>query len=125
MASRVVLLRLQELRNAKILPLSSGARGESRPIGFRDSVTAWQGVQVIVFSFSKRECEALAMQMAALDLNSGDEKKLVDGIFHSAMDCLSDDDKRLPQIQVWACSRKTFFSCTSMFKLAKHPHSGS
>lgn len=52
----------------------------------------------IVFSFSKKECEALAQQMAALDLNTDDEKKLVDGIFHSAVDLLSEEDRRLPQI---------------------------
>lgn len=53
---------------------------------------------VIVFSFSKRDCEILAMQMAKLDLNVEDEKKLVDTIFSSAMDSLSDDDKKLPQV---------------------------
>lgn len=37
---------------------------------------------VIVFSFSKKECESLAMQMASLDLNSEDEKKMVSSIFH-------------------------------------------
>eukprot|EP00250_Pteridium_aquilinum_P006887 c16713_g1_i1 orf=90-3122(+) len=53
---------------------------------------------VIVFSFSKRECESLAMQMAKLDLNNEDEKSLVDGVFSNAMDSLSDDDKKLPQV---------------------------
>lgn len=53
---------------------------------------------VIVFSFSKRECEGLAMQMAKLDLNNEDEKSLVDGVFSNAMDSLTDDDKKLPQV---------------------------
>ncbi|EFN51100.1 hypothetical protein CHLNCDRAFT_141429 [Chlorella variabilis] len=53
---------------------------------------------VIVFSFSKKECEALAKQMQGLDLNEEAEKKLVDGIFSSAIDVLSDADRRLPQI---------------------------
>ncbi|KAL2622125.1 hypothetical protein R1flu_002330 [Riccia fluitans] len=53
---------------------------------------------VIVFSFSKRDCELQAMQMEKLDLNNEDEKKLVDQIFWSAMDCLSEDDKKLPQV---------------------------
>ncbi|KAI3427412.1 hypothetical protein D9Q98_010327 [Chlorella vulgaris] len=53
---------------------------------------------VIVFSFSKRECEALAQQMQAIDMNGEAEKKLVDGIFNSAIDCLSEEDRRLPQI---------------------------
>nr|CAB3466687.1 unnamed protein product [Digitaria exilis]CAB3469175.1 unnamed protein product [Digitaria exilis]CAB3469180.1 unnamed protein product [Digitaria exilis] len=55
---------------------------------------------VILFSFSKRECEFLAMQMAKMDLNEDDEKTNIETIFWSAMDLLSDDDKKLPQ----ACS---------------------
>ncbi|PPR89875.1 hypothetical protein GOBAR_AA30806 [Gossypium barbadense] len=50
---------------------------------------------VIIFSFSKRECEFLAMQM---DLNDDDEKGNIETIFWSAMDMLSDDDKKLPQV---------------------------
>lgn len=38
--------------------------------------------------------------MAKLDLNDENEKKLVDGIFWNAMDSLSDDDKKLPQVCV-------------------------
>ncbi|KAG6593624.1 DExH-box ATP-dependent RNA helicase DExH9, partial [Cucurbita argyrosperma subsp. sororia] len=53
---------------------------------------------VILFSFSKRECEFLAMQMAKLDLNGDDEKASIETIFWSAMDMLSDDDKKLPQV---------------------------
>ncbi|KAK9750052.1 hypothetical protein RND81_02G169900 [Saponaria officinalis] len=53
---------------------------------------------VILFSFSKRECENLAMQMAKMDLNVDDEKVNVETIFWSAMDILSDDDKKLPQV---------------------------
>lgn len=53
---------------------------------------------VILFSFSKRECEFLAMQMARMDLNEDDEKVNIETIFWSAMDMLSDDDKKLPQV---------------------------
>lgn len=53
---------------------------------------------VILFSFSKRECEFLAMQMAKMDLNQDDEKANIETIFWSAMDMLSDDDKKLPQV---------------------------
>ncbi|XP_010275960.1 PREDICTED: DExH-box ATP-dependent RNA helicase DExH9 isoform X2 [Nelumbo nucifera] len=52
---------------------------------------------VILFSFSKRDCELLAMQMAKMDLNEDDEKVNIETIFWSAMDMLSDDDKKLPQ----------------------------
>ncbi|XP_073012536.1 DExH-box ATP-dependent RNA helicase DExH9 [Typha latifolia] len=53
---------------------------------------------VILFSFSKRECEFLAMQMAKMDLNEDEEKINIETIFWSAMDILSDDDKKLPQV---------------------------
>ncbi|KAF3439318.1 hypothetical protein FNV43_RR17595 [Rhamnella rubrinervis] len=53
---------------------------------------------VILFSFSKRECESLAMQMAKMDLSSDTEKANIETIFWSAMDMLSDDDKKLPQV---------------------------
>ncbi|KAM0903507.1 hypothetical protein ACQ4PT_018607 [Festuca glaucescens] len=53
---------------------------------------------VILFSFSKKECEFLAMQMAKMDLNGEDEKVNIETIFWSAMDLLSDDDKKLPQV---------------------------
>jgi ATP-dependent RNA helicase DOB1 len=54
---------------------------------------------VIIFSFSKKECEVNAQQMAKLDFNSVEEKNLVDEVFNNAMDVLSEDDKKLPQVQ--------------------------
>lgn len=45
--------------------------------------------QVIVFSFSKKECETLALNMASLDLNSDEEKKMVTEIYDAALSCLS------------------------------------
>ncbi len=54
---------------------------------------------VIIFSFSKKECEAMALQMSKLDLNTEDEKKLVESVFMNALDSLSDDDKQLPQVE--------------------------
>jgi ATP-dependent RNA helicase DOB1 len=53
---------------------------------------------VIIFSFSRRECEALALQMSKLDFNSPREKELVEEVFTNAIDILSDDDKKLPQV---------------------------
>ncbi len=56
---------------------------------------------VIVFAFSKSECEGLVDQLEKqhVDLLGEDEKLLVDGIFGAAVDDLSEDDKRLPGIQ--------------------------
>ncbi|CAF1465826.1 unnamed protein product [Adineta steineri] len=53
---------------------------------------------VIVFSFSKKDCETYACAIAKLDFNSEDEKHLVEEVFNNAIDLLSDEDKRLPQI---------------------------
>ena len=54
---------------------------------------------VICFCFSKRECEENAMQLARLDFNDEQEKKLVEEVFENATDCLSEDDRELPQVK--------------------------
>lgn len=54
---------------------------------------------VIIFSFSKRDCEVYASQMARLDFNTIEEKKLVDEVFNNAMDVLNEEDRKLPQVQ--------------------------
>lgn len=38
--------------------------------------------------------------MAKMDLNNDDEKVNIETIFWSAMDMLSDDDKKLPQVSI-------------------------
>ena len=53
----------------------------------------------IVFSFSKKDCETYAMQMAKLDFNNDEEKALVEQVFLNAMEALSQDDQQLPQVQ--------------------------
>ncbi|KAI0713372.1 antiviral helicase [Earliella scabrosa] len=53
---------------------------------------------VIIFAFSKRECEALALTLAKLEFNSTEEQDLIANIFNNAMDNLSPDDRQLPQI---------------------------
>ncbi|KAI0320481.1 antiviral helicase [Amylostereum chailletii] len=53
---------------------------------------------VIVFAFSKRECEALALTLSKFEFNSVDEQALVDKIFTNAIAGLSPDDRSLPQI---------------------------
>ena len=54
---------------------------------------------VIVFSFSKRECEALAIQMSSMTFNDDSEKEMVSKVFNSALEMLSEEDKKLPQIE--------------------------
>ncbi|KAL1849049.1 ATP-dependent RNA helicase mtr4 [Paecilomyces lecythidis] len=54
---------------------------------------------VIVFSFSKRECESGALQMSKLAFNDDSEKEMVSKVFDSAIEMLSEEDRNLPQIQ--------------------------
>ena len=54
---------------------------------------------VIVFSFSKNQCEAYALQMSNLAFNDDSEKQMVDQVFNNALEMLSEEDKQLPQIQ--------------------------
>lgn len=54
---------------------------------------------VIVFAFSKKECEGLAVQMAKLEFNTDEEREMVAQVFENAISGLSDDDKTLPQIE--------------------------
>lgn len=68
----------------------------------------------IVFSFSRRECEAYAQYISsskkkkgpkpqaagdALDLNNEEEKEAVQSIFDAALQCLDEKDRELPCIQ--------------------------
>jgi ATP-dependent RNA helicase DOB1 len=53
---------------------------------------------VIIFAFSKRECESLALTMSKFEFNSTEEQELVANIFQNAIDNLSVDDRKLPQI---------------------------
>jgi ATP-dependent RNA helicase DOB1 len=54
---------------------------------------------VIVFSFSKRECENLAISMQGLSFNEEAEKNMVSKVFKGAMGSLAEADKQLTQIQ--------------------------
>ncbi|XP_020090364.1 DExH-box ATP-dependent RNA helicase DExH10 [Ananas comosus] len=55
---------------------------------------------VIIFSFSRRECEQHAMSMAKLDFNTQDEKVIVEQVFRNAVFCLSEEDRTLPAIEL-------------------------
>lgn len=53
---------------------------------------------VIVFSFSKRECESGALQLQKLSFNDDSEKEMVTKVFTSAIEILTPEDRELPQI---------------------------
>ncbi|WOG90986.1 hypothetical protein DCAR_0310234 [Daucus carota subsp. sativus] len=55
---------------------------------------------VIIFSFSRRECEQHAMSMSKLDFNSQEEKDIVEQVFRNAILCLNEEDRNLPAIEL-------------------------
>ncbi|XP_042003348.1 DExH-box ATP-dependent RNA helicase DExH10-like isoform X1 [Salvia splendens] len=55
---------------------------------------------VIIFSFSRRECEQHAMSMSKLDFNTPEEKDVVGEVFRNAIVCLSEEDRNLPAIEL-------------------------
>lgn len=55
---------------------------------------------VIVFSFSRRECEYHAMSMSKLDFNTKEEKDDVEQVFRNAVLCLNEEDRCLPAIEL-------------------------
>ncbi|KAL6938018.1 ATP-dependent RNA helicase mtr4 [Hanseniaspora osmophila] len=54
---------------------------------------------VIVFSFSKRDCEDLALKMSKLDFNTEEERDALTKIFKNAIELLPEQDRELPQIK--------------------------
>ncbi|KAI5949309.1 MTR4 [Candida jiufengensis] len=54
---------------------------------------------VIVFSFSKRDCESLALKMSKLDFNTDEERSALTEIYNNAISLLPENDKDLPQIK--------------------------
>jgi len=54
---------------------------------------------VIVFSFRRRECEALALSLAKLDFNSEEEKAMVGEVFGNALQLLAEEDRQLPAVR--------------------------
>ncbi|KAH8677620.1 rRNA-processing arch domain-containing protein [Xylariales sp. PMI_506] len=54
---------------------------------------------VIVFNFSKRECEMMALFTSKFSFNDDSEKAMVQKVFSSAIESLSEEDRDLPQIQ--------------------------
>ncbi|KAF7115617.1 hypothetical protein RHSIM_RhsimUnG0051300 [Rhododendron simsii] len=55
---------------------------------------------VIIFSFSRRECEHHAMSMSKLDFNTQEEKDVVEQVFQNAILCLNEEDRNVPAIEL-------------------------
>ncbi|CAD6986278.1 unnamed protein product, partial [Tilletia controversa] len=85
-----------------------GKKGQTRKGGKKEDSDIYKIIKmimmknynpVIVFSFSKRECEALALQMSKLEFNMEEEKGMVEMVFKNAIGALSAEDQALPQIE--------------------------
>lgn len=88
------------MRNAKRRKeMHRGGKGSSADL-FRivQMIMAKNYHPVIVFSFSKKDCETHAMNLGKLDFNSENERELVETVFKNAIDSLNEDDQKLPQI---------------------------
>ncbi|KAI9183802.1 ATP-dependent RNA helicase mtr4 [Blastocladiella emersonii ATCC 22665] len=86
---------------------AGGAAGSKKAAGQKEKSDIYKIVKmimqknyhpVIVFSFAKKECESLALNMSKLDFNDDTEKQLVDRVFENAISQLNEDDRALPQI---------------------------
>lgn len=85
-----------------------GRKGKSRKGGTRGPSDIYKIVKmimlkqynpVIVFAFSKKECEGLAIQMTKLEFNTDEERDMVANVFENAISGLSEEDRNLPQIE--------------------------
>lgn len=54
---------------------------------------------VIVFSFSKKDCERFALALNQEDYTDDVEKDLISQVYTNAIESLSEDDQKLPQVQ--------------------------
>jgi ATP-dependent RNA helicase DOB1 len=54
---------------------------------------------VIVFSFSKKDCEKYALELKREDYTDEVEKDLISQVYTNAIESLSEDDRKLPQVE--------------------------
>ena len=54
---------------------------------------------VIVFSFSKKDCETYALELNREDFTEDLEKDLISQVYKNAIESLSEDDRKLPQVE--------------------------
>ncbi|CAA9989313.1 ATP-dependant RNA helicase, putative [Plasmodium knowlesi strain H] len=54
---------------------------------------------LIIFAFSKKECEVNATTMHKVDLTDDTEKEVIKELYENAIQILADDDRALPQVQ--------------------------
>lgn len=75
-----------------------GTQGDSNVLKIIRSVASNDGLNCIVFSFSRKECESYAISLKDMDFNKDHEKGMVKSVYESAIAQLSPEDQKLPQI---------------------------
>nr|GLL19931.1 hypothetical protein TEA_025588 [Ipomoea trifida] len=63
-------------------------------------IVEWKFQPVIIFNFSRRECEQHAMSMSKFDFNTEEEKDAVEQVFQNVVLCLNEEDRSLPAIEL-------------------------
>ena len=53
----------------------------------------------IIFAFSKAQCEQNAVALKSADFNTNEERDVVEQVYASAMESLSEEDRGLPQVR--------------------------
>uniref|UniRef100_A0A9J2P7F8 Superkiller viralicidic activity 2-like 2 n=1 Tax=Ascaris lumbricoides TaxID=6252 RepID=A0A9J2P7F8_ASCLU len=75
-----------------------GTSGASEVMKIIRTIKERDMVPCIIFSFSRKECEAYATQLKDVDFNDDKAKKMIKEIYTNAISLLSDEDRKLPQI---------------------------
>nr|CDS34471.2 superkiller viralicidic activity 2 2 [Hymenolepis microstoma] len=87
------------LRNKRFRPGPSSERADDSVSKMVRLVKQHKLEPVIVFSFSKKECEVYALKMAEHDFLTDPDRLVVEEVFKNAIDGLSPKDKCLPQVE--------------------------
>ena len=66
---------------------------------------------VIVFSFSKKDCERFALALNDEDFTDDVEKDLITQVFKNAIESLGEDDRKLPQVEAMLPLLKRGIGC--------------
>ena len=80
-------------------PIGGGDSNNKNVVKIIRTIMERDMLPCIIFSFSRKECELYATNVKQMDFNSEEEKRAIRLIFENAIDFLSDEDKKLPQIR--------------------------
>ena len=77
-----------------------GGKGDEQDL-FRlvKTLKDMEDLPIIVFSFSRRQCEESALKISKLDFTTDDDKEEIEQVFSNAIDCLNEEDRNLQAIE--------------------------